>query len=146
MAGQSWNTLGYPDEISLCMHDLPVAPKEPLILNSTFNATVERDVLLEIYRMTDGPNWRNSSGWGGSGSYCQWYGVGCRNITNGRVTVLTLKSNALQGTLPPTLWMLRDLQGLCLGANRGLSGRLEVNKKVAKERESHPNKPRLQIN
>ncbi|XP_028414855.1 putative leucine-rich repeat-containing protein DDB_G0281931 [Dendronephthya gigantea] len=122
---QSWDTLNYPHEVRLCMHDLPVVPKEPLILNSTFNATVERGILLEIYRLTNGLNWTNSSGWGGSGSHCQWYGVGCSNITNGRVTVLTLEANRLQGTLPSTLWMLRDLQGLCLDANPGLYGKME---------------------
>ncbi|XP_028414669.1 putative leucine-rich repeat-containing protein DDB_G0281931 [Dendronephthya gigantea] len=121
---QSWDTLNYPHEVRLCMHDLPVVPKEPLILNSTFNATVERGILLEIYRLTNGLNWTNSSGWGGSGSHCQWYGVGCSNITNGRVTVLTLEANRLQGTLPSTLWMLRDLQGLCLDANPGLYGKM----------------------
>ena len=120
----------------MCMHNLPVAPKEPLILNSTFNATVERDVLLEIYRMTDGPNWRNNSGWGGSGSHCQWYGVGCSNVSNGRVTVLTLEAKKLQGTLPSTLWMLRDLQGLCLDANPGLYGKMGVSLKETVKRSS----------
>ena len=107
------------------MHDLPVVPKEPLIPNSTFNATVERVVLLEIFKKTDGPHWHNKSGWMSSSSHCHWYGVRCSNLTRGRVTVLSLVSNNLQGTLPPTLWMLRDLQGLCLGANPGIRGRLE---------------------
>lgn len=125
---QPWHTLNYQDDEQLCMHDLPVVPKEPLIPNSTFNGTVEREVLLEMFWKTNGLNWYNNSGWRTPTRtpHCQWYGVKCSNSTDGHVTVLSLRSNNLNGRLPATLWMLRDLQGLCLKANPKLHGRLTV--------------------
>ncbi|XP_068746178.1 putative leucine-rich repeat-containing protein DDB_G0281931 [Montipora capricornis] len=102
-----------------CLHEIPIP-------NTTLDTTVkpqqERAVLMEIFNQTRGHSWYNSSNWGNhSVSHCLWYGVTCDN-TSRYVISLFLTNNNLVGTLPRSLWMLRNLQGLCIGSNDGLEG------------------------
>ena len=120
---RTWLKLDYPDNITLCLHELPLIPKEPLPPNSIFNATEEREVLLEIFSSAGGPNWHNNFGWNGTIPHCRWYGVMC-NTTSGRIIALSLTSNNLIGTLPSTIWKLIDLQGICFEGNPGIGGKL----------------------
>ena len=81
----------------------------------------ERQVLLDLYRDTDGANWSTNDGWStphDEDNYtCQWHGVICDEHWQ-HVQKLVLDSNNLAGTLPANLGTLRELRGLSLSGNR----------------------------
>ena len=90
----------------------------------------ERDVLTELYRKTDGPNWVNNENWLTDAPLGEWYGVGTDG--SGRVVSLDVGGgwdpeardyvrNGLSGTIPPELAALANLTLLDLGWNE-LSG------------------------
>ena len=80
---------------------------------------------MEIFNETNGHNWRNNKHWGNySVSHCLWYGITCDPRTNRSVISIFLERNNLVGTLPRSLWRLRNLQGLCLGRNGELQGEI----------------------
>ena len=58
-------------------------------------AATDRDVLLVLYRSTDGPNWENNTNWCTAADLDRWYGVGLNE--EGRVVKLTLMANDLRG-------------------------------------------------
>ena len=77
---------------------------------------------MEIFNQTGGLNWYNKSHWGNNSvSHCLWYGITCEH-TNRSVISIYLNSNNLIGTLPRSLWKLRNLQGVCIASNVGLQG------------------------
>lgn len=81
---------------------------------------------MEIFNQSDGHNWENNTLWGNdSVSHCNWYGVTCDNTSHSYVISLSLVENGLRGTLPGSLWKLRNLQGLCVYGNSRLSGNLD---------------------
>ena len=84
---------------------------------------------MQIYNETNGHNWKNNKHWGYySLSHCLWYGITC-DPTNRSIIGIFLERNNLVGTLPQSLWRLRNLQGLCLGGNGELQG--EISKIVS---------------
>jgi len=84
----------------------------------------ERDVLLDLYRRTDGANWENHDGWSTPDDEdtppCTWHGVICEEHWR-HVHKLVLDNNGLAGELPPNLDALTELRALSLSGNR-LSG------------------------
>ena len=84
---------------------------------------------MQLYNETNGHNWKNNKHWGYySLSHCLWYGITC-DPTNRSIISIFLERNNLVGTLPQSLWRLRNLQGLCLGGNGELQG--EISKIVS---------------
>ncbi len=79
----------------------------------------DREVLVTLYNVTNGPNWNNNSNWLSVKPMGEWYGVTTDN--SGRVTGLSLLGNNLLGTIPPELGQMNMLQILRLGFNE-LSG------------------------
>jgi Leucine-rich repeat (LRR) protein len=77
--------------------------------------------LVEIYHATNGASWTSSTNWL-SGPLSSWQGV---QLTNGRVTSLTLTFNNLTGSLPLHLGFLQELTGLSLQGN-ALTGSVPV--------------------
>ena len=76
--------------------------------------------LVELYKSTDGSKWHTNSNWLVEDSLIgSWYGVTTNNA--GRVIILYLYSNNLNGTIPVELGFLSNLEILNLGNNR-LSG------------------------
>ena len=81
----------------------------------------DRAALVALYNATDGPNWRDNTNWLADGPLAAWYGVTTDDW--GRVTGLKLRSNALNGQIPPELGSLSNLTSLDLGGN-ALSGQI----------------------
>jgi hypothetical protein len=60
---------------------------------------LELPSLVAIYNRTNGPNWRNSSGWmNWTIKYCQWHGISCDD--EGFVSSINLRDNNLTGQFP----------------------------------------------
>ena len=79
----------------------------------------ERNVLIELYHATDGPNWNYSRNWLTDLPVENWIGV--TTDKTGRVTTLNLNSAGLKGTLPAGLDRLTRLEILAL-ENSELTG------------------------
>ena len=79
---------------------------------------------MELFNQTAGHNWNNNTYWGNdSVSHCFWYGITCDHTSRYIISIFLTRNN-LVGTLPRSLWKLRNLQGLCIAANSELSGNL----------------------
>ena len=106
-----------------CLYEIPIPTTT---LDTTFTPDQEKAVLMELFNQTEGYRWENNTLWeNDSVSHCSWYGVTCDNITHSYIISISLPENNLQGTLPGSLWKLRNLQGLCLYGNSRLSGKLD---------------------
>ncbi len=80
----------------------------------------DRAALEALYWATDGDNWTNNTNWLTDQPLDQWHGV--TTNPDGRVTILDLPDNQLNGTLPPELGDLTELEALALYNNQ-LTGR-----------------------
>ena len=78
----------------------------------------DRDALMALYNATGGSSWTNNTNWGTQQPLGSWYGV---EVTNGRVTEVSLTSNGLSGVIPSDLQYLTRLKYLDLYQN-SLSG------------------------
>ena len=85
-------------------------------------AISEREVLVDFYHSTSGPDWIRQDNWLSADiPYCQWHGVLCND--HGQVEEIQLYDNELNGPLPQTLCDLAELKTLYLSFN-GISGSL----------------------
>ena len=80
---------------------------------------LDRDVLIELYHATDGPNWNYSMNWLTDQSVENWIGV--TTDRTGRVISLNLNSAGLKGMIPAGLERLTRLEKLAL-ENSELTG------------------------
>ena len=90
------------------LHSVPLSPDPG-------DYPAERAALMSLYESTDGGSWFENGGWGGSGSYCTWFGVSCDGA--GHVLHLNLDNNWLMGPIPPAIDNLVELQTLNLSGN-----------------------------
>ena len=81
--------------------------------------TSDRDLLVEFYRATGGPDWYNNNNWLTDAPLRSWHGV--NTDSQGRVTELRLGSNGLAGPIPPQVISFTRLRDLSLWGNE-LSG------------------------
>ena len=79
----------------------------------------DREALVALYNVTDGPNWHENTNWLTEEDIATWYGV---SVKNGRVTSLNLWVNKLNGEIPPELGQLTALETLDLSWNNDLTG------------------------
>ena len=88
----------------------------------TLQAFEERDILVNFYHSTSGPDWIRQDNWLSSDiHYCQWHGVLCNNAS--QVEEIQLYDNELSGPLPEALCDLKQLKTLYLSFN-SISGNL----------------------
>ena len=112
--------LSYDDTLG-CLHGIPIPNRT---LDTSFTSQQERTVLMEIFNQTAGHNWYNNTYWANDSVYhCTWYGITCDRTGRFIISIFLINNN-LVGTLPPSLWRLRNLLGLCIKRNKGLSGHL----------------------
>ena len=81
----------------------------------------DMEVLELVFETSGGPNWTSARGWLEDPLLDEWYGVTADSL--GRVVVLDLARNGLEGPLPPSLGSLAELTTLRVGGN-ALAGRL----------------------
>ncbi len=74
--------------------------------------------LVALYNSTDGAHWKSRTNWLTSAPISTWYGI--KLIVN-RVSTINLIYNNLNGSIPPELGNLSDLEALYLNSNQ-LSG------------------------
>ena len=79
----------------------------------------DREILEILFKETGGEDWISRRGWLTDAPLDEWRGVD--TDADGFVTELWLVYNNLEGTLPPSLGLLRNLEELALYSNR-LSG------------------------
>ena len=83
--------------------------------------TADRDVLVEFYNLTGGPNWEVQRNWLSDYSINTWQGIA--TDVEGYVTELYMPWNNLTGNIPPRLADLSHLELLLLYQNE-LTGRI----------------------
>ena len=81
----------------------------------------DREVLVTLYKVTDGPNWMNNTNWLSDAPIGEWYGVSTGS--GFRVVEVDLSGNNLTGRLPQELGTLNSMVRLALGGN-SLSGEI----------------------
>ena len=81
----------------------------------------DRAALVALYNATGGANWTLSTNWLTNEALSEWHGVS--TDANGRVTSLSLNTNALSGEIPAELGDLTNLRTLFLWGNE-LSGEI----------------------
>lgn len=73
----------------------------------------EKQVLVDLYNATNGPNWKTS--WDVKMPVANWHGI---TIENDKVVGISLLFNNLEGTLPASLGQLENLKRLELSFNK----------------------------
>ncbi len=77
----------------------------------------ERDALISLFNSTNGPNWKDNTGWGGAaGTECTWFGVSC-DSAQAHVSDVIVPDNGLTGTIPLQISGLSELRVLYLYNN-----------------------------
>jgi len=101
------------------------------------SASTDRKALMELYKATNGDQWKNNNGWGTDGPLNSWYGIetnGSGRVTKidlwknnlvgkieevsweqlNKVKELYLKGNHLKGSIPPSIGSMTDLEWLII--------------------------------
>src|SRR5690349_18274190 len=94
-----------------------------ITLFSTIKAQVKTSdslALIDLYNSTNGPDWTNHTNWLTKNPVNTWYGISVLNTgaSGSSVYKITLGFNNLNGTIPPSLGNLKNLNTLYLPSNQ----------------------------
>ena len=85
-------------------------------------AVTQSEALIALYNSTKGESWTSNYGWkSDTVPICEWEGLYCPPDSND-VTVIDLNNNNLDGTIPPEIEYLTNLEQLGLTGNIKLNG------------------------
>lgn len=71
---------------------------------------LEREALVDFYKMTNGDGWKNNSGWCSEKPVSSWYGISTDN--QGKVIAINMDRNNLIGRFPEKIGNLKELRRL----------------------------------
>lgn len=74
----------------------------------------ESDILIKLFKDTNGFAWVDSNGWFEDLDICAWSGISC---LGGSVRSIKLANNNLDGTISGSIWDLQSLEELDLNGN-----------------------------
>ena len=97
-------------------------PSPTVSVAPTVDHGAERDALLKLFQVTNGPQWTSNRTWNTSTSACDWSGVHCDK--HGAVSGLHLIANNMNGYLPAALSNLTQLRTFYIVDQPLLSGTL----------------------
>lgn len=80
----------------------------------------DRATLEYLFENLGGEGWNRATGWLGEGLLSRWYGIDTDSL--GRVEVLDLSDNGLEGRLPDRIGELTSMTALRVDGNRSLHG------------------------
>ncbi len=72
----------------------------------------DREALVALYQATNGPNWSNSENWLSDAPLDEWHGISTDYL--GRVVRVNLGDNHLNGSIPPEMGQLQNLEFLAI--------------------------------
>jgi len=77
----------------------------------------EKEILDDMFIQLNGQDWTSSDGWRDedNSDICKWHGVTCNG--NNSVQSIVLQENSMVGTLPPSIFELKNMQVLDLRNN-----------------------------
>ena len=84
-------------------------------IDSSPEVSLDRSALFALYNAVGGEQWKEDGNWTSSAPLGAWYGVSTE--VGGRVRLLDLSANQLNGQLPSTLGNLSDLRELWFDDN-----------------------------
>ncbi len=88
---------------------------------SVSETNTDRELLIDFYHATDGPNWTDNTNWLTDEPLEEWHGI--EVDSTGRVSTIWLVDNSLRGGIPASLGELSNLTILALAYNQ-LSGEI----------------------
>ena len=97
-------------EIVITFDDL----KQTIKVKQNDFETIERAVLIDFYKATNGDKWKDNTNWCSDKPISEWAGV---TVTNDRVKALHLMNNNLNGLIPNSIGCLAQLEVLRLNVN-----------------------------
>ena len=93
----------------------------PTTIPTPIPTPTDREALVALYNATDGANWTENSNWLSDKPLDDWHGI--YTDGDGRVRLIYLAENNLNGTIPSELGSMDRVTAMSLGENR-LSGEL----------------------
>ena len=84
-------------------------------------SAADREALVALYESAGGDDWVNRANWLSDEPMAEWYGIQIGD--DGRVVIIALGNNGLEGSIPPEIEELTALEELSMGYNE-LSGSL----------------------
>lgn len=76
-----------------------------------------KTILMELYHVAGGDNWKDKTNWGSDKPLDTWYGVSTKGV-NGELYEINLSGNNLTGRLPSSIGKMKDLERLVLFGNK----------------------------
>ncbi len=115
-----WTVMNIPTASMKCVFTLPVLLFAlfafPGLCTAQGSVANDKSALQALYNATDGDNWNSNTNWNSTEPLHQWHGVRVDSRT-GRVTIIGLANNNLNGSIPVEIGDLTALERILLSGN-----------------------------